>query len=545
MASKPPVRARELAPAAPAAKRAPAQSAPAQPASEESAPEESVVTGRRFLIFQAVPSWMVSAVIHAILVIVLALISLPEIIERENQVVELGKEEVVEEVDDLPITPDEQPIIEETNVDLQAEAVAPITSEVPVETEISQANDLDAPPASVELDNFGEQTAPRENFGDVISKTSGKGVSGRGAAARQGMLAKYGGSQGSESAVKAALEWFRNHQYPDGSWSFDHRGGGNIGGKAVPCRGQCSHPGSLGTARNAATAMALLPFLGFGITHKEGDYKKNVEAGLGFLLRSAKPKNGGGSWEESGGSMYSHGLCSIAICEAYAMTHDRMLRYPAQASINYIVYAQDPIGGGWRYSARQPGDTSAVGWQIMALKSGHMGYLAVPPNTVRGATKFLDSVQIDSGAKYGYNKIGGGQGTTAVGLLCRMYMGWKQDHPGLQRGVEYLSRVGPSLRGSGTNLSGNMYYNYYATQVMKHYEGEAWDKWNGKMRDALVNAQSKSGHMKGSWYMAKGDHGAERAGRLYCTSMATMILEVYYRHMPIYQKQASEEDFPL
>jgi hypothetical protein len=27
--------------------------------------------------------------------------------------------------------------------------------------------------------------------------------------------------------------------------------------------------------------------------------------------------------------------------------------------------------------------------------------------------------------------------------------------------------------------------------------------------------------------------------------MATMILEVYYRHMPIYGKQATTEDFPL
>jgi hypothetical protein len=45
--------------------------------------------------------------------------------------------------------------------------------------------------------------------------------------------------------------------------------------------------------------------------------------------------------------------------------------------------------------------------------------------------------------------------------------------------------------------------------------------------------------------MMRGDHGSERGGRLYCTSMATMILEVYYRHMPIYGKQAATEDFPL
>ena len=59
-----------------------------------------------------------------------------------------------------------------------------------------------------------------------------------------------------------------------------------------------------------------------------------------------------------------------------------------------------------------------------------------------------------------------------------------------------------------------------------------------------LNRQDKVGHQRGSWFM-RGDHGSERAGRLYSTSMSTMILEVYYRHMPIYGKQAASDDFPL
>ena len=47
--------------------------------------------------------------------------------------------------------------------------------------------------------------------------------------------------------------------------------------------------------------------------------------------------------------MYSHGLASIAICEAYAMTRDPDLVEPAQLALNFLVYAQDPRGGGWRY----------------------------------------------------------------------------------------------------------------------------------------------------------------------------------------------------
>jgi hypothetical protein len=279
--------------------------------------------------------------------------------------------------------------------------------------------------------------------------------------------------------------------------------------------------------------MAILPFLGSGQTHIDGSYKGQVKGGLYYLMTHMGRD---GSMHEGGGSMYSHGLAAIVLCEGYAMTHDRALMAPAQASINFIAYAQDPVGGGWRYQPRQAGDTSVVGWQLMALKSGHMAYLQVPPNTVKGAIRFLDAVQADSGSGYGYTGPGKGPATTAVGLLCRMYLGWKQDQPALQRGVEFLSASGPSKT--------NMYYNYYATQVMRQYGGEPWEKWNKEMRDYLVSTQVQDGPAKGSWFF-NGGHGAESGGRLYNTSLATMILEVYYRHMPIYQTQATTEEFPL
>ena len=95
--------------------------------------------------------------------------------------------------------------------------------------------------------------------------------------------------------------------------------------------------------------------------------------------------------------MYGHGLASIALCEAYGMTKDTGLAEPAQHAVNFIVYAQDPVGGGWRYTPHQPGDTSVLGWQLMALKSAHMAYLNVPPKTIKGAVNFLNSVQGESG----------------------------------------------------------------------------------------------------------------------------------------------------
>jgi hypothetical protein len=92
-----------------------------------------------------------------------------------------------------------------------------------------------------------------------------------------------------------------------------------------------------------------------------------------------------------------------------------------------------------------------------------------------------------------------------------------------------------------------MYYNYYATQVMHHWGGEELIKWNNVMRDHLTETQAKEGHEAGSWSF-KGHHGSQLGGRLYDTAMATMILEVYYGHMPIYRDlykdQQIEKDSP-
>ena len=67
--------------------------------------------------------------------------------------------------------------------------------------------------------------------------------------------------------------------------------------------------------------------------------------------------------------MYAHAIATLALCEAYGQTRDSKLKEPAQRAVNFILAAQDPKGGGWRYSPRQPGDTTVTGWQLMSLKS--------------------------------------------------------------------------------------------------------------------------------------------------------------------------------
>ena len=85
----------------------------------------------------------------------------------------------------------------------------------------------------------------------------------------------------------------------------------------------------------------------------------------------------------------------------------------------------------------------------------------------------------------------------------------------------------------------DLYFNYYANQVMFHYRLEGWTGWNHRLSGYLVRTQAKLGHEMGSWYFE--DPYAQEAGRHYVTCMAIMILEVYYRHMPLYQQRSIDE----
>ena len=86
-----------------------------------------------------------------------------------------------------------------------------------------------------------------------------------------------------------------------------------------------------------------------------------------------------------------------------------------------------------------------------------------------------------------------------------------------------------------------MYYNYYATQVLHHWGGPEWDRWNSVMREHLIRTQIRDGHATGSWDIA--DRHGYVGGRVYMTTLALLTLEVYYRHLPLYQRDRI--DFPL
>jgi len=324
------------------------------------------------------------------------------------------------------------------------------------------------------------------------------------------VMKREGGTTLTEAAVSRGLRWLALQQQRDGRWSYGPPG-----------------------YDVANTALALLPFLGAGQTPTAGPYRDQVSRGLRWLKSQQKADGDlrGGASQHPG--MYAHGIASIVLCDAYALTGDESLREPARKALAFIVAAQSDSGG-WRYMPRQDADVSVVGWQLMALQSGRMAGLEVPSETLELADQYLDTVAHNDGALYSYQRQGGESRPTptmtAEGLLCRMYLGWRKDTPGLERGVEWLAQDHlPNRRET------NIYYWYYGTQVFHHYGGEPWEKWNRRMRDILVETQVAQGPHAGSWN-PEGDRWGSAGGRIFVTSLSVCSLEVYYRHAPLYRQ---------
>ena len=351
----------------------------------------------------------------------------------------------------------------------------------------------------------------------AAARILGGGIEGRDAESRAAIAAARGGTPESEAAVEAGLRWIVEHQNysADGGWSFQ-----------LTCN-QCRNSGS-SQSDNAATGLSLMALLGAGYTHHKGPYQENVQRGLDSLIHfqsKRKSEFGGPFVDVSGAGMYTHAICTIAVAEAYAMTHDPKLEEPLELAHQYILNAQHRKGG-WRYRPNKPGDMLITGWQVMALKSLERCGISTPTDVYDRTIEFVESLEESNGTHYRYTESEPSSRAvpTAVGLLNQMYLQWPQDHPSLQNGAGFLvdRRVSKD----------DIYFNFYTTLLLHHLQHDNWDYWNEAIRERLIKTQATRGHEAGSWHF-KNQHG-DVGGRLYTTAMAVMTLEVYYRYSPLF-----------
>jgi len=408
------------------------------------------------------------------------------------------------------------------------------TPEVGINTRQARADSLNVQLRTARFVRTQVGGVPAVSTSAIVSSEA---FSSRGARASGDLPAGGRGSPEpqTEEAIERGLAFLARYQLPDGGWSL-----------------QGFPEGAQLASDTAATALAIIAFQGAGYHHREFQYKDVVRGGIDSLLKGQKA--GGDLFvpldDASNRSvwLYSHSLAAIALCEAYGMTQDPALREPAQKAINFVAAAQQSERGGWRYSPGVGADTSVSGWMMMALKSGELAGLNVPAGTYDKISRWLDDAQQSPSEAhlYRYNPYApdspeqrhgrtASKTMTAVGLLMRLYSGWKRDNPNMLRGAAFLAENLPAL-GTAREPERDTYYWYYATQVMAHMGGDYWQTWFAGLHPLLIDAQVRQGAYAGSWDPVTPipDRWGPHAGRLYVTTMNLLSLEVQYRKLPLY-----------
>lgn len=451
-------------------------------------------------IFEA-PAWLFSAALHMLAVIILGLLFI--VPERPIELLlRLDDHDGFEELSGSEFDLDLE--LPEETADASLEPQELVALEEPVLVEPTEIEPLVI-----------------ENETLQIASPIQMALTGRSEGMQQKLLDAYGGNASTQRAVMMALRWLQRYQASNGMWSLT---------------GSYSD-GSRIENREAATGMALIAFQGAGYTPNgdpRHDFTKVTSRAWKSLLR--RQDNEGIFFQGAGrhnGQLYTQAICTIALCELYGMTRDSRYREPAQRAINYAVKIQAREGG-WRYTPGRDSDLSVTGWFVMALQSARMAGLEVPTPVLERISGYLDSVSYSGGSSYGYHKqhSGATASMTAEGLLCRQYLGWKQDDNRLRRGANFLVGNLPSWERGDRDV----YYWYYATQVCHHMEGRYWRIWNERMKELLPKHQVQEGDERGSWDPNDDEWGGQ-AGRLFTTCLSTYMLEVYYRHLPIYKTE--------
>ncbi len=323
-------------------------------------------------------------------------------------------------------------------------------------------------------------------------------------------IEQLGGSDATELAIGAALEWLSRNQEADGRWDIKKHGGN-------------------GNYETAGNGLALLCYYGWGLSHnKSGKYQNNIRKALDWLIAQQQESGELSSAAAGNGRMYAHGIATIALCEAYGISKDPKIKEPAEKAIKLIIASQSPAKGGWRYQPK-PGDsdTSVTGWQYMALHSARMAGIEVPEVVFANARRWFDQAGGGKfGGLYGYTGPSNSPPMVATGMFCRQLDLVPPDDPRMGESADVLKARPINVNNPA------YYYLYYGTLALYQHQGPIWADWNERLKETLPRLQNKTGADAGSW--EKGANHAAAGGKVVSTTLATLSLEVYYRLLPMY-----------
>jgi len=280
--------------------------------------------------------------------------------------------------------------------------------------------------------------------------------------------------------------------------------------------------------RAGITGLGIIALMGGGHSVRRGEYRANIARAIEWLLSIQDQKTGRVS-----ANMYEQASCTIALCEAFGRSPNERLGAAARKAVDYCVQAAG-ADDGWRYQPKPTvSDMSVAGWVMQALKTAKLANIKFDHTVFSRGLAFVDQLTDKGGARgssggvaytyqKGLNYGAGSRPLTSAGMVIRQFSGMGVRSPLLISAAE-LTKKSPPKWESGNDF----YYWYYATYAMHNMGGEYRVWWNRRIRDVLLENQSRHGHQAGSW---NPENSAFNAGRVYVTALSTLCLEVYYRY---------------
>lgn len=304
--------------------------------------------------------------------------------------------------------------------------------------------------------------------------------------------------------------------------------------------------GAWNASNNAINALSILAFLSRGHVPGRGKYGDTmgeggtVKPGVLTLAKKylistqSKDRATAGYLAVAGGSMYAHGLATLALVELYGQDPDPELEEATRKAVNLILRSQGPMGG-WNYGPTAvDGDLSVSVMQIVAMRAASNAEIPVPKAAIDKAIRYLRHKQNPSGPGYGYAGPGPGTcQTSAAGVLSMQLLGQPAD-PQVEKTLDWLMAT-TKADWAGGGATYFYYYHYYAIQAFYQHGGKNWNEWHPPIRELLLAKQNKDG----SWDVPPGTAEAAYApaeNKAYSTALATLVLNIYQHFLPAYQR---------
>jgi len=372
---------------------------------------------------------------------------------------------------------------------------------------------------------------------------------------------ELGISPKTEAAVEYGLNWLMRHQDLDGGWN------GSTYQDNCTYADDCGAEGGIRERPLAYTGLALLAFQGAGYTHLDGPYRDVMQRGFEYIL--ANQDYDGSHIEKSWTFSYEAAIVCQALCDGYGLTGDPWLGEGAQRMIDYFVKIQYP-GRTWRYRVRSSEtDTSVMSWIITACISARHAAIDIPEQVFVASEAWLDQAcdpvpagefeyfvpdQFKKDNPYfidvGRDRRGKVRdyqiktwyqpprlytpAMSAIGVLLRIWFGWTRAHPFCIGGAnQVLSQIPGYTTGLEKEFAFYPYTWYYGSLAMYQMGGRYWQRWRETCITDILKHQELAGCAHGSWKMPPGQFVAGlTGGTVYCTCMAILTLETFYRYQP-------------